>query len=129
VRAVAARPIVLICEDELHLRELIRISLDDVYDVVEAGSVAEARAVLEETQPELAIVDLMLPGGSGLDVLRAVHERAGDRVPVVVVTAWATGDYRRAAEEAGATAFVSKPFVPDELAELIGRLLEEAGGG
>jgi len=127
VSPVAARPTVLICEDEPHLRELIRISLGGAYDIVEAASVTEAREALQRTRPDLALVDLMLPGGSGLDVLRAVHERAGSRVPVVVVTAWATGEYRQAAEEAGATAFLPKPFVPDELAELVERLLEEEG--
>ena len=128
MRPVAARPTVFICEDEPHLRELMKISLGAAYDIVETSSVSEAREALQGTRPDLALVDLMLPGGSGLDVLQAVHEGAGADVPVVVVTAWATGEYRQAAEEAGARAFLPKPFVPDDLAELVARLLREASG-
>jgi DNA-binding response OmpR family regulator len=123
---VASRPTVLICEDEPQLRELIRISLGEGYDAVEVATVAEAEEALVTLRPDVALVDLMLPGGSGLDVVRAVRANEGATVPVVVVTAWATDEHRTAADEAGATAFVSKPFAPDELAAVVRRLLEAA---
>lgn len=119
------RRTVLICEDEPHLRELVRASLDGGYRFVEAASVADAEAVLREARPDVVLLDLMLPGGSGLDVLRAVRGLAEPRVPVIVVSAWTTADYREAAAAAGADAFVAKPFVPDELAATVRQALGE----
>jgi DNA-binding response OmpR family regulator len=120
---VPNRRTLLICEDESNLRELVRASLGPDYRFVEASSVAEAEEALRLSAPDGVLLDLMLPGGSGLDVLRAIRRRPGPRILVVVVSAWTTADYRDAATEAGADAFVSKPFVPDELAALVARLL------
>ena len=115
----------LVCDDEPNLRELVRASLADRYRFVEAGSVAEAEQALQDEPPDAVVLDLMIPGGTGLDVLRAVRREAGDHVPVVIVSAWTTPDYRAAAEDAGADAFLSKPFAPDELSAVVARLLEE----
>lgn len=116
----------LICDDEAMLRELIRASLDGDYRFAEAGSVAEAAEALDVALPDVVLVDLMLPGGTGLDVLRDVRRRDPEhRVRAVVVSAWTTGDYRAAATTAGADAFVAKPFVPEELAALVAQLVEE----
>jgi DNA-binding response OmpR family regulator len=120
---VPTRRTVLICEDEPNLRELVRASLGTEYRFVEAASVAEADEALRVTAPDIAVLDLMLPGGSGLDILRAIRKRPGARIPAVIVSAWTTPDYRHAAEEAGADAFVAKPFAPDELATLVAGLL------
>jgi two-component system phosphate regulon response regulator PhoB len=121
------RPTVLICEDEVTLRELIRVSLNDGYRFVEASTVPEAEEALTAAVPDIVLVDLMLPGGSGLDVLRTLRRREPNRhVPAVVVSAWTIDAYRAAALEAGADAFVAKPFLPDELAELVARLLAPA---
>jgi two-component system phosphate regulon response regulator PhoB len=119
-----SRRTVLICEDEPLLRELIRVSLAGGYRFVEAATVAAADDALTSATPDIVLIDLMLPGGSGIDVLRALRRTVRDRhVPAVVISAWATDAYRSAAEEAGADAFVSKPFVPEELAALVSRLL------
>lgn len=117
-------PTVLICEDDPNLRELMRASLGEDYRFVDAASVAEAQDALRLADPAVVLVDLLLPGGSGLDIIRAVRgrpERAD--APVVVVSAWTTDDYRAAAEDAGADAFVAKPFPPESLAALVADLL------
>jgi two-component system, OmpR family, phosphate regulon response regulator PhoB len=119
---------VLICEDEENLRELMRASLDTGYRFLDAATVAEADEVLQRTRPDVVLLDLMLPGGSGLDVLRTIRRRPGPPIPVVVVSAWTTGDYREAAREAGANAFVPKPFEPEQLAAVVSGLLEAASG-
>ena len=116
------RPTVLICEDEPHLRELVRASLGADYRFVEASSVGEADEAIRVAPPDVVLLDLMLPGGSGLDVLRSLR-RGPVYVPVIVVSAWTTPDYREAAEEAGADAFVAKPFVPQDLAALVAQLV------
>jgi two-component system phosphate regulon response regulator PhoB len=122
------RPTVLICEDEPHLRELVRLSLDADYQFVEAATVAEADEALRLTRPDVVLLDLMLPGGSGLDVLRTIRRTPGAKIPVIVVSAWTTQEYRDAALEVGADAFVSKPFAPEELAEAVAGLLGAADG-
>src|SRR4051812_48342036 len=120
-----SRRTVLICEDEPMLRELIRVSLDSGYRFREAATVGEADAALTASTPDIVLIDLMLPGGSGIDVLRALRRVVPDRhVPAIVISAWSTDAYRSAAAEAGADAFVSKPFVPEELAALVARLIE-----
>ena len=115
---------VLICEDEANLRELLRASLDGEYRFLEAATVAEADEVLRGSDPDVVLLDLMLPGGSGLDVLRAVRRRPGRRIPVIVVSAWTTPEYRTAADETGADAFLSKPFMPEEVAATVAQLLQ-----
>ena len=119
------RTLVLICEDDDVLRELIRASLDGDYRFAEAASVAEAKQALDVALPAVALVDLMLPGGSGVDVLNEVRRRDPDgRIKTVVVSAWTTNDYRAAAANAGADAFVAKPFLPEELSAVVSALLD-----
>jgi CheY-like chemotaxis protein len=121
-------PTILICDDEPHLRELMRISLDPAYVFAEAGDASEAVALAGTMHPDLVLLDVMMPGESGLSVigrLRRMPTLAG--VPVIVVSAFVSERDRRAAEEAGADGFVSKPFDPDELASLVEELLASRG--
>lgn len=121
----ASRPTILICDDEAPLRELMRAILDDdSYEFEEAADAGEAIERAIEIEPDLVLLDVMLPGGSGLDVLREL--RARDKladVPVVVITAWTSAADRRAAIDAGANEFIAKPFNPDELAAVARRFL------
>jgi len=65
---------ILICDDEPLLRELMRVALVGRYAIEEAGSVAEAIEVARGFRPDVALVDVMMPGGSGLDVIRHLNE-------------------------------------------------------
>lgn len=115
-------PTILVCEDESSLRELIRISLGDGYHVVEAVSGDEALERAAARRPDLVILDLMLPGIGGLDVLAALRvdpRTAG--VPVAVVSAWSGVEGEALA--AGANRFVPKPFDPGALRSLVEELL------
>jgi putative two-component system response regulator len=117
-------PMILICDDEPSLRELMRVSLGDGYTFAEANDVAEAIELAERFQPDLVLLDVMMPGGSGLDVverLRANPDLAG--IPVVVISAFAADSDRLAAHDAGADGFLRKPFDPDELETLVEELL------
>jgi two-component system, chemotaxis family, chemotaxis protein CheY len=113
---------VLICDDEPALRELMRVALVGDYEFAEAETVAEAMEVGEQFEPDVALVDVMMPGGSGLDVVRAL----GPRTRCLVVSAFATEEDREEALEAGAAGFVSKPFDPDELSATVAGLLSES---
>lgn len=120
-------PLVLICDDEPVLRELIRVSLGPGYRFREAGSVTDAIAAYFDDSPDVVVLDLMLVGGSGLDVLREIRrDHAGGRTPVLVVSAWSDDANRTAVEQEGADLFLPKPFVPDQLAVRVGELLGAA---
>lgn len=124
------RPLVLICDDEAVLRELIAIALSDRYRVREAGTVDEALAAFGIEAPDAVVLDLMVPGGGGLEVLRALRgSRELRDVPVVVVSAWADAAHREEAEGEGADAFLAKPFDPLELEQRVDELLARRRGG
>jgi DNA-binding response OmpR family regulator len=121
--ATTLRPTILICDDELPLRELIKAVLGDGYRYLEAEDVEQAEAALEADTPEAIVLDVMLPGKSGIEFLaelRARHERS---IPVVVVSAWQSADDQRTALAAGADAFIGKPFDPKDLATVIEALI------
>jgi DNA-binding response OmpR family regulator len=116
------RPLILICDDELPLRELIKAALGDRYDYVEASDAKEAEAAMAQS-PEAIVLDVMLPGKSGIDFLSELRSGAEDTTPVVVVSAWQSPADERAALGAGADAFIGKPFDPEDLAAVVEGLI------
>ncbi len=117
---------ILVCDDEPALRELMRAAIGGGHRFLEAPDAETAYEAMRYARPDLVLLDVMLPGASGIDVLQVIRrdpELAG--VPVVVVSAWAGEEDRRAVEEAGADAFVAKPFLPEELGALAEQLLGE----
>jgi len=124
----AARPsparTILICEDEPTLRELVRAVLGPGYRYVEAADGAEALELAASTVPDLVLLDLMLPGTSGFDVLKRIRATpALAATPIVILTAWT--HVEPAALAAGADRFVPKPFEPDALEAIVRELLGE----
>jgi CheY-like chemotaxis protein len=116
---------ILICDDEPALRELIRASLDDQYLFAEASDGVTALELAREVEPDLVVLDLMLPRLGGLEVLARLRADAHLRhVPVLVITAW--NETREDVIAAGAAEFASKPFDPDVLRASIERLLDAA---
>jgi CheY-like chemotaxis protein len=117
---------VLICDNEEILRGLVRASLDrDDYELAEAVDGDDALEQARALEPDLILLDMMMPGRSGLDVVRELRadERLAD-VPVVMLTARAQAGDVAAAEAAGTDHFVAKPFSPAALAELVRSILE-----
>jgi DNA-binding response OmpR family regulator len=115
---------ILICEDESTLRELIRAALGDEYHYEEAVNGREALEQAAAVQPDLVILDVMMPGPSGLDILAALRDGAArPDTPVVVVSAWSHAEEE--ALEGGAARFVPKPFDPDGLKAIVDELLAE----
>ena len=115
------RKTILICDDEPALRELIRASMDDGFEFAEASDGIIAMELAREVEPDLVILDLMLPRLSGLEVLARMNEdeRLKD-VPVLVITAW--NETREDVLSAGADEFVAKPFDPEDLRAAVNRL-------
>lgn len=115
-------PLILICDDELPLRELIKAALGDRYRYAEAEDVASAEAIIAADEPRAIVLDIMLPGKSGISFLSELRARSA-RIPVIIVSAWQTRDDERAAIGAGADAFLGKPFDPEDLATTVEALL------
>ena len=115
---------VLICDDEPLLRELMRVALVGDYAIAEAGNVAEAMRISRDFRPDVALVDVMMPGGSGLEVVRQLStDPELGRVRCVVISAFASEADRAEARDAGAEVFLPKPFDPDELSAIVAELL------
>ena len=116
---------ILICEDDQNLRQLVRVVLGDDYRFVEAHDGRDALDLALRLQPDLIILDLMLPGASGLDVLRELREKlSSEQTRVIVMSAW--GHAVQVALDAGADRFVPKPFDPEELRAIVSEVLDES---
>lgn len=114
---------ILICEDEPALRELVRASLDGDYRFVEASDGYVALQLARELAPDAVILDLMLPGLGGIEVLAELRaDEQLSRIPVLVITAWS--ETREDLVEAGADDFLPKPFDPDQLRVKLETLLD-----
>ncbi len=119
---------ILVVDDEPSLRQVLDIALRrSGYQVKTAGGVAAAlRAIGAAPEPyPLVITDLVMPDGSGMDVLAAARERSTE-TQVIVVTAFSTVESAIEAMRAGAYDFVTKPFSPAEIAALASKALEKS---
>jgi CheY-like chemotaxis protein len=118
---------VLICDDEPLLRQLMRVALLGDYSFEEAATVEEAIERAGSFRPDVALVDVMMPGGSGLEIVRHLKSEPDlQHARCIVISAFSGEDDRRDASDAGAEAFVAKPFDPDELSETVASLLADS---
>ena len=111
-----AGPVVLIVDDDDRLREFVRVNLEmEGYSVVEAGNADQGLAAVEEQAPDLILLDVMMPGVDGWEMLRRVQEKHGvGSIPVIMFS----GKVDEADVAArGAQGFIGKPFDPQQLIE------------
>jgi two-component system response regulator PilR (NtrC family) len=114
----------LIVDDEASLRDFLSIVFEDEgWRVETAGSVAEARAAVAKNEPDLILCDLMLPDGSGIDLLREV-KAASPSIAVVMITAHTSTKSAVEALKAGAFDYIAKPFDIDELKIIVRNAVE-----
>lgn len=113
----------LIVEDDQDIAYLYRLTLEPSYEVRVAERVLTARLVLCTWQPDLVLLDIWLPDGSGLDLCREVKSMT-PRLPVLIVSA--DRDARRAAQACGADSFLAKPVEPDDIEAAVDRLATAA---
>ncbi len=119
---------ILAIEDEESIRDMLTYSLErDGHQVIAVPNVTSAKKVLASSPIDLAIVDWMLPGGSGLEFVRAVRGKETTRaLPVIMLTARTDEDDIAAGLDAGADDYVTKPFSPKELNSRIKALLRRS---
>ncbi len=105
---------ILVVDDDRKIVELVQLYLEkDGYHVLVAQDGLQALDVARKKQPDLVVLDLMLPGLDGLDVCRIL--RSESRVPIIMLTARTTEDDRLIGLDLGADDYVTKPFSPREL--------------
>ncbi len=121
---------VLIVDDEPLIVATLRFHLEQAgFDCLEADDGLKAIKAAREGAPDLVLLDVMLPKINGFKVCRLLKaDSAFKGVPVVMLTARGQERDRANGREAGADAYVVKPFDPGELIGLIGRLLERGAG-
>jgi two-component system phosphate regulon response regulator PhoB len=119
---------ILIVEDEPAICEMLTFALADsgyVCDV--AGDVRRARALVADSNPDLIVLDWMLPGQSGIEFARELKRDAGTRdIPVIMLTARTQEADVVTGLDAGADDYITKPFSPRELAARIKAVLRRA---
>lgn len=117
--------LILVVDDEESVRSLLRDALElDAYDVIEAPDGPAALDTFDSAQPDGVILDVMMPGMSGIDVLREIRSRPGGAdLPVILLTA--AGDDKTTWDgwSAGASCYLTKPFEPDNLLSWVERML------
>ena len=120
------RPRVLVVDDERQILRALKVILREAgYDVIEAATMEEALDRAAVRPPDAAIVDLMLPDGSGVELSRRLREWTS--MPILVLSAVGEEDAKVEALEAGADDYVTKPFGPRELVARLGAALRRVG--
>ncbi len=119
---------VLIVDDEEASRYGMRRALGSVgYEISEAGSVEAAQAMMKDHRPDVMLLDVNLPGTSGLDFLRELSQADGDEPLVIIITAHGSDRMAVEAIKTGAHDYLSKPFELDELRLVVKNALETVG--
>ncbi len=114
---------ILVVEDERHLAMGIKFNLEEEgYRVSMAASGPAALEILDESDVDLIILDIMLPGMSGYSVCEALRERGND-VPIMILSARTLSEDRTRGFDVGANQYMSKPFDLDELLSRVKNLL------
>ena len=122
------RPRILVVDDEPQIIRALKVILRDAgFDSLPAESVEEALDIASVRPPDAAIVDLVLPDGSGVDVCRRLREWS--EMPIIVLSAVGDEDAKVEALAAGADDYVTKPFGPRELVARLQAALRRVGGG
>jgi two-component system response regulator RegX3 len=116
------RPVILVVEDEESYQDALNIGLSiEGFVVVGATNIAEARELLTTSKPDLVLLDVMLPDGSGLDYCRELHDTT--RIPIIMVTARSSEVDVVVGLEIGAADYVTKPYRLRELSARIRAVL------
>ena len=116
---------VLVVEDDIAMRTFLRTTLTGLgMDVVETGSRAEASRAMTELAPKLLLLDLGLPDGDGVDLVRSLREHS--QVPIIVISARGREADKVTALDAGADDYLTKPFGVGELVARIKVALRHA---
>ena len=122
------RPLIVVVEDDEEMNELERQFLE-LYglDSVAAYTGTEALEIASTQPTDAVLLDVMLPEMDGYETCRRLKRLGGDAMPVVIISALDASDARRRGMEAGADAYFTKPFDPNEVVHTLQRLMDRHG--
>lgn len=124
---MGTEPLVLAVDDEAGILRLIKLELTTQgFRVVTAASGEEALRVAEEQRPDIALLDIVMPEMTGLEVMRRLRERSS--IPVILLTAKGSESDKVRGLELGADDYLAKPFSPDELSARVRAVLRRSVG-
>ena len=124
-------PTVLVVDDETAIRAMLRMALE-IADLrcIEADNIHDAFTRVVDERPDIVLLDWMLPGGSGLELLRRLKRGDTTRdLPVILLTAKTAEDNVIQGLDVGADDYITKPFAPRELIARVRALLRRSSGG
>lgn len=116
---------ILLADDEEALRILVHTTLEDPgYEIVEACDGTSALAMALELEPDLAVLDWMMPGLTGVEVAASLRAHAHTKeMPIILLTAKGQADDKETGRKVGVNSYLVKPFSPLELMAEVSRLL------
>jgi two-component system phosphate regulon response regulator PhoB len=121
---------VLVVDDEFAIRDMLRMALEIAeLQVIEAENIHDAHRLVVDEKPDIVLLDWMLPGGSGLELLRRLKRTDATKdLPVIMLTAKTAEDNVIQGLDIGADDYITKPFAPRELIARIRALLRRTTG-
>ena len=116
---------VLIVDDEHNIRNILDFSLNaEGFEVISATNGEDAFDSAVKEQPDLVILDVMMPKGDGFETCRRIkQDNRTANIPVILLTARTTREDRERGQEVGAEGYITKPFSPGRLIESVQSLL------
>ncbi len=120
---------IVVADDDVDIRELVEFKLSTLgHDIVAVSDGAAAVAACKEQRPDLAVLDVMMQGMSGLEAVRLIRADASlADLPVILLTARAQESDVETGFSSGADDYITKPFSPRELASRVEALLSRSG--
>jgi two-component system chemotaxis response regulator CheY len=117
---------ILVVDDSAYVRRMIRFALaQDTFELIDAHDGMEAVKQLENNSVDLVITDLKMPNMDGFELIREIRQRPESAlIPIIMLTGETDEQCRERAREAGVSAFIVKPFVPEQISGLIRAIFE-----
>jgi len=118
---------VLIVDDDPMVRQLTRMALAEQYNCLEAADAESAYNLLDHEQPDLIVLDWVLPGLSGPNFFKRLQrDRQLGQIPVIIVSARGEEAVRKTAADLGVSGYLPKPFNVRALRELVAKIVNQA---
>ncbi|MBM7509838.1 MULTISPECIES: response regulator [Nocardioides] len=119
---------ILVADDDVDIRELVEFKLSTLgHEITAVADGAAAVEACQASRPDLAVLDVMMPGVSGLEAIRAIRADPGlADLPVILLTARAQESDVESGFDSGADDYITKPFSPRELAARVEALLSRS---
>jgi len=118
----AAKPTILICDDEEGIRESFKLILEETYDLRFATNGLEALEMLKTLSPSLMLLDIKMPKMHGMEILKQV-KKLKPKLPVIIVTGYQSVEMSQEALKNGAADYIPKPFDSKEILKVVSRII------